>query len=95
MQEKLDEMLVSLRQMGIFLKADKLQTSNGIVYQISCTDYEVLSVFAKWYESVEKFEKITKLVFTDDMKKSLLEFVKTESQIPEEGKLEVVDQIEK
>jgi hypothetical protein len=29
------------------------------------------------------------------MKKSLLEFVKTESQIPEEGKLEVVDQIEK
>jgi hypothetical protein len=91
----LDGMIKQLQEHGMFLKSDKLQTSNGIIYQISCTDYEVLEVFAKWYESVEKFEKITKRDFTDDMKKSLLEFIKTENQIPDDGKSEVIEQIEK
>jgi len=78
----------------VFLKSDKLQTSNGIVYQISCTDHEVLELFAKWYEPVEKFEKITKRDFTAEMKSSLLEFVKSDSLIPEEGKSEVIALLE-
>lgn len=88
-------MISFLRQKEIFLKVDKLQTSNGIIYQISCTDYEVLELFAKWYEGVEKFERITKRDFTQEMKTKLLEFIKNDNQIPEEGKLEVMGQIEK
>lgn len=91
----LDGMMMQLQEQGIFMKSDKLQSSNWIIYQISCSDYEVLEVFAKWYEGVEKFEKITKGDFTAEMKKSLLEFIKTDTQIPIDGKDEVVDLIEK
>ena len=81
---------MQMQDHALFMKADKLETSNGIVYQISCTDYEVLELFAKWYETVEKFEKITKRDFTEETKKSLLEFVKNDTQIPQEGKNEVL-----
>ncbi|MBU0626249.1 hypothetical protein KKG31_05890 [Patescibacteria group bacterium] len=88
--ESLDEMMMKLQQHGIFMKADKLDTNNGIIYQISCNDYELLEVFAKWYERVEKFGKITKSDFTQEMKKNLLAFVLEDKQIPDEGKNEVI-----
>lgn len=94
-QEKLDEMVKNLQAEWMFFVVDRLQTNNGIIYQVSCTDWEVLELFAKWYEPVEKFEKITKRDFTEEMKKSLLEFVKNDSQIPEEGKGKVMGCIEK
>jgi hypothetical protein len=77
------------------LKADKLQNNNGITYQISSNDYELLEIYAKWYEAVEKFEKITKADFTKEMKIKLLEFIQTNTEIPQEGKNEVVKQIQK
>jgi len=65
-----------------------------MVYQISSNDYELLEIFAKWYEPVEKFEKITKREFTQEMKIKLIEFITTNPEIPEEGKNEVIKQIE-
>ena len=92
-QEGLDNTLNILRQLGVFLKVDKLTNKNGITYQISSNDYEVLEIFAQWYEPVEKFEKITKREFTQEMKISLIEFIKTNTEIPQEGKDEVLKQI--
>jgi hypothetical protein len=83
-----------LQQEWIFIKADKLINNNGMTYQISTNDYELLEVFAKWYEPVEKFEKISKVVFTQGMKSKLIEFITSNPEIPQDGKAEVLKQLE-
>ena len=93
-EENLDRIIKTVQQQWIFLKADKLANKNGIVYQISSNDYELLEIFAKWYEAVEKFEKITKRDFTQEMKTKLIEFLKTNPEVPSEGKDDVIKQIE-
>ncbi len=65
-----------------------------MVYQISSNDYELLEIFAKWYEPVEKFEKITKREFTQEMKSKLIEFLQSNPEIPSEGKNDVIKQIQ-
>lgn len=92
--EILDTIIKRLQQESIFLKTDKLQNKNGMVYQISSNDYELLEIFAKWYEAVEKFNKITKREFTQEMKTKLMEFISTNPEVPQEGKTEVLKQIE-
>jgi len=89
----LDNMMSKLQEHGFFMKVDKLTNKNGIVYQISSNDYELLEIFAQWYEPVENFEKITKREFTQEMKTKLEEFIITNPEIPEEGKDEVMKQI--
>lgn len=93
-EENLDIMTKKLQWGWIFLKTNKLANKNGIVYQISCNDYELLETFAKWYEAVEKFEKITKRGFTEEMKTKLIEFISTNPEIPQDGKAEVVKQLQ-
>jgi len=80
----LDNMMKKLQEHGFFMKVDKLTNKNGIVYQISSNDYELLEICAQWYEAVEKFEKITKREFTQEMKITLEEFISTNPEIPEE-----------
>ncbi len=92
-QEMLDKIITESQQEGIFLKSDKLTNNNWITYQISSNDYELLETFAKWYEPVEKFEKISKREFTDEMKSKLIEFIETNPEIPSDGKTEVLQQI--
>ena len=91
--ETLDAMINKMRWHWYFVKADKLMNNNGMTYQISTNDYELLEIFAKWYEPVEKFEKISKVIFTQEMKSKLLEFLENNSEIPEEGKTEVINKI--
>lgn len=93
-QEFLDNIIQKLQQEWIFIKADKLINNNGMTYQISTNDYELLEVFAKWYEPVEKFEKISKVVFTQGMKSKLIEFITSNPEIPQDGKAEVLKQLE-
>lgn len=93
-QEQFDGMVTILQNEGIFIKTDVLETNNGVVYQMSSTDYELLEIFAKWYESIEKIEKISKRDFTQEMKAKLLDFLRNDSQIPEDGKDEVISKIE-
>lgn len=92
-EEGLNMQIDKLKQNGIFLKVDKLPNKNGMVYQISSNDYELLEIYTKWYEAVEKFEKITKREFTKEMKIKLIEFIKTNEEIPQEGKIEILEQI--
>jgi hypothetical protein len=93
-QEQFEGMVQILQDTGIFVKTDVLDTNNGVVYQMSTTDYELLEVFAKWYESIEKIEQISKRDFTKEMKAKLLEFLAKDSQIPEDGKSDVISAIE-
>ena len=86
-------MIKDLVAEGIFLRADVLMNNNGMTYQISSNDYELLEIFATWYEPVEKFEKISKVIFTQEMKGRLLEFLETNSEIPVDGKEEVIEKI--
>lgn len=92
-QEMLDKIVQQLQQEGLFVKADKLANNNGITYQISSNDYELLEILTKWYEPIEKFEQITKSVFTQEMKARLIEFLETNTEIPSEWKAEVMKQI--
>ncbi len=93
-QENLDTIIGQLQIHGLFLKKDILETNNGIIYQISSNDWEVLEIFAKWHEAIEKFEKISKKVFTEEMKDSLIAFLLSDHNIPEEGRQEILDQIQ-
>ena len=94
-QEMLDKIIKDLQQDGIFLKTDKLTNNNGITYQISSNDYELLEIFAKWYEPVEKFEKISKRDFAHEMKIKIISFIESNPEIPSEGKAEVLQQMVK
>ncbi len=93
-QEQFDGMVEILQNAGIFIKTDVLDTNNWIVYQMSTTDYELLEIFAKWYEAIEKIEKISKRDFTAEMKTKLLDFLAEDTQIPQDGKEEVMSSIE-
>ena len=76
------------------MKKDLVETNNGIIYQISSNDWELLDIFVKWHEAIEKFEKISKKAFTEEMKDKLVAFLVADSQIPEQGKQEVLDMIQ-
>ena len=91
--DSLDNMITQVQEHGFFMKVDKLTNKNGIVYQISSNDYELLEIFAQWYEPVEKFEKISKREFTEEMKSRLIEFIETNPEIPEEWKTDVLVQL--
>jgi len=90
--EILDNIIQEIENQGIFFKTDKLTNNNGMTYQISSNDYELLEIFAKWYEPVEKFEQISKRIFSDEMKDKLIDFIKSNPEIPNEGKEEVLKQ---
>lgn len=92
-EEDLDAKINTLQHNGIFLKADKLINKNGMVYQISSNDYELLEICAHWYEAVEKFEKISKREFTQEIKIKLIEFIEKNPEIPQDGKAEVLKQL--
>lgn len=82
--DMLDVIMNTLQKHGIFMRTNKLDSNNGIIYQISCNDYELLEIFAKWYERVEKFTNISKSNFTQNMKEVLLDFVSSNQDVPEE-----------
>ncbi len=93
-EEQFDSMKKQLAEEGIFINTSSQKNADGIIYQISCNDYELLSMIAKYYEPVEKFEKITKGEFTQEMKEKLIVFLETNPKIPSEGKDEVIQQIQ-
>lgn len=93
-EEQFDMMQKKLAEEGIFITTSSQKNNDGTIYQISCNDYELLELFAKWYEPVEKFEKITKREFTQEMKNKLIEFVQHSPEIPYEGKADVIKHLQ-
>lgn len=92
-EEHLDMMKKRLAQEGIFITASTVRNNDGMVYQISCNDYEVLKNFASYAKGIEKIDKIPKYDLTSEYKKSLLEFIANNPEIPAEGKDEAIKKI--
>jgi len=89
-----DTMKNELIKKGIFINTSKQESNDGIIYQISCNDYEVLKNIAEYHKSIEKTNKIPKYDLTLKYKNQLIEFIQTNAEIPQEGKNEVVKSIE-
>lgn len=93
--EVLDEVIATLSDNGIYVNKSIQETNDGIVYQITSADYELLKIFARFYEPIEKWLEISKYTDTLKVKEELVDFLKTNSNIPNEGKEEVIDSIKK
>lgn len=94
-QEMLDNAIEQIKKDGIFVNKSIQKSTDGIVYQITCWDYELLRIFADWYKSIEKCEKIHKEEELKNIKEKLIIFIKDTTQVPEEGKKEVLSQLQK
>lgn len=92
--EILDEVIATLSDNWIFVKKSIQETNDGIVYQITSSDYELLQIFARFYEAIEKWLEISKYTDTQKIKEELVEFIKINSEIPSEWKEEVISSIE-
>ena len=93
-EEKFDAMKKALAEEGIFINTSSQKNNDGIIYQISCNDYEVLKNFAEYAKGIENIHKIPKYDLALENKKSLLEFIQSNPDIPQEGKAEVIKQLQ-
>lgn len=93
-EELFEKMKNMLAKQGMFINTSIQKNAEGIVYQISCNDYEILQNIAQYYKSIENINKIPKYDLTLDIKKQLIEFVQTNADIPQDGKAEVVKQLQ-
>ena len=93
-QDILDDTLNVLAENGLYTKKNIQRTDDGIVYEITSSDYELLQHFARFYEPIEKWLKISKYDDVLNVKKELIEFIKTNPEIPSEWKNEVLKTLE-
>ncbi len=93
-EEIFDTMKKKFAEEGIFISVSKQKNNEGCIYQITCTDYEILKNIAEYNKDIEKIEKIPKYDQALEYKKSLLEFLTNNEEIPEEGKKEVIKKIQ-
>lgn len=93
-EESFDIMKQQLAEEWMFINTSTQKTNDGIVYQISCNDYEILKNIANYAKAIEKIDKIPKYELTLEYKKQLIEFIQTHPEIPQEGKTEVLKKIQ-
>lgn len=92
--EMLDLIVKSVSENNIFLKTSIQETNDGIVYQITSSDFELLQIFVRFYEPIEKWLEISKYTDTLKIKEELVEFLNTNTEIPTEWKSEILNEIE-
>lgn len=92
-EQELNKIKESLAKEGIFISTSTQPSTDGIVYQISSNDYELLNNFAEYYKAIENIEKIPKYDLAQETKIQLIEFITNNAEIPAEGKEEVIEQI--
>ena len=83
----------SLTDNNIFSKNIQ-KVKDGIVYQLTSSDFELLEIFAKLYQGIEKWLKISKVDELETVKLQLIEFIKTNDKIPSNWKEEVLKELE-
>ncbi len=92
--ELLDMIVEYISGDNIFLKTNVQETNDGIVYQITSSDFELLQIFARFYEPIEKWLEISKYTDTLKIKEDLVEFLNSNTEIPTDWKSEVLNEIE-
>jgi hypothetical protein len=93
-EEIIDEITKTLIDNHIFLKKNIQKTNDGIIYQIISSDCELLEIFAKLYQPIEKWIQINKVSELEKIKNELVDFLKKNQDIPSEWKAEVLKEIE-
>ena len=93
-QDIIEETLSVLSENGLYVNKNIQRTDDGIIYELTSSDYELLQHFARFYEPIEKWLKISKYDDVLNVKKELIEFIKTNPEIPSEGKDEVLRTLE-
>jgi hypothetical protein len=92
--EIIDEAIKVLAENWLFIKKNIQNMWDGIVYELTSSDYELLQHFARFYEPIEKWLKISKYDEVENVKNNLIEFIKTNPEIPSEWRDEVLDKLE-
>lgn len=54
--------LKNLAKDQYFISHNIQNTNDGKLLQLSITDHELLKIFSQWYQSIEKYEEITKVI---------------------------------
>ena len=93
-QDIIDEMVAVLAENGLYVNKNIQRTDDGIIYELTSSDYELLQHFARFNEPIEKWLKISKYDDVLNVKKELIEFIKTNPEIPSEWKDEVLKALE-
>lgn len=93
-EENFDTMKKQLAQEWLFINTSSQKTNDGMTYQISCNDYEILKNIANYAKGIEKINKIPKYDLALENKTTLIEFINTNSEIPQDGKAEVLKQLQ-
>lgn len=93
-QDIIDETLAVLAENGLYVNKNIQRTDDGIIYELTSSDYELLQHFARFYEPIEKWLKISKYDDVLSVKRELIEYIKTNPEIPSEGKDEVLKSLE-
>ena len=93
-QDIVDEALSVLAENGLYVNKNIQRTEDWIIYELTSSDFELLQHFARFYEPIEKWLKISKYDDVLNVKKELIEFIETNPEIPSEGKDEVLKTLE-
>jgi hypothetical protein len=93
-EQLLDNMKNTLAAQGMFINTSIQKNNEGIVYQISCNDYEILQNIAQYHKGIENINKIPKYDLMLDVKQEIITFVQTNPDIPNNGKEAVIKQIQ-
>lgn len=93
-QDIIDETLAVLAENGLYVNKNIQRTDDGIIYELTSSDYELLQHFARFYEPIEKWLEISKYNDVLNVKKELIGYIKTNPEIPSEGRDEVLKSLE-
>ena len=93
-QDIIDEILDVLAENGLYVNRNIQDTNDGIIYEITSSDYELLDFFANFYEPIEKWLKISKYSEVQNIKQDLIKFIETNPEIPTLWKKEVLATLE-
>ena len=53
-QDIIDEMMAVLAENGLYVNKNIQRTDDGVIYELTSSDYELLQHFARFYEPIEK-----------------------------------------
>ncbi len=85
-QQILDTMIYFLQNKWLFFQKSIIESNDGIIYQLSTQDYEVLTGFAQLYKSIAKIDKIPTF---DKMLLSKQSLLSTITYLRESGEIDV------
>jgi len=71
-KENLDQMMIHLQSEQLYCNYSFQTHNNGINYQITINDYEILKRLCKENKSIENIEKIYKYGLAEQVRESLI-----------------------